>query len=75
MLPLQRTQAVCLIDRTRYNTTFNSKFIQSIDECRGFGHMTIHTTPKQWETCKFMPSFASLDIYLLKRKKKRFICI
>ncbi|KAG2192977.1 hypothetical protein INT47_012297 [Mucor saturninus] len=33
----------------KVNTVHVAK--NTADECRGFAHMTIHTTPKQWESC------------------------
>ncbi|KAI7897779.1 uncharacterized protein BX663DRAFT_527174 [Cokeromyces recurvatus] len=36
------------------------------NECRGFAHMTIHTTPKQWESCLSVYNGAKWRGYILK---------
>ncbi|KAI9486262.1 MAG: hypothetical protein EXX96DRAFT_37357 [Benjaminiella poitrasii] len=37
---------------SKFGAVSNVDIAKNVEnECRGFGHMTIHTIPKQWETC------------------------
>ncbi|KAI8990967.1 hypothetical protein BDF20DRAFT_841940 [Mycotypha africana] len=51
----------------KFGTVSNVDIAKNVEnECRGFAHMTIHTTPKQWEQCISVYNNAKWKGHILK---------